>query len=200
MKLQGNCWEQTSLEIHHLNNLRNFGKITTFTLYQDTKLDTLTICYCCLDGTFSAKLVHRMKFRQKWLISLFLQLATGHNYDRYLVHHKQQRHISFRHNLIRYNSRWIWPSDTKTKTTQEVLGRTNRLLSLIRHGPHWKRRVQQFFYCFVCIRYRGKVSTEPSPSNDRGIHIRLVTETDGRDILIRPLRWAQVPWYTYQVS
>jgi hypothetical protein len=47
---------------------------------------------------------------------------------------------------------------------QEVLGRTNRLLSLIRQG----RRVQQFFYCCVCIRYRGDVSTEPLPSNDRG--------------------------------
>jgi hypothetical protein len=29
---------------------------------------------------------------------------------------------------------------------QEVLGRTNRLLSLVRHGPHWERRVQRFFY------------------------------------------------------
>jgi hypothetical protein len=29
------------------------------------------------------------------------------------------------------------------KFKQEVLGRTNRLLSLIRHGPHWKRSVQQ---------------------------------------------------------
>jgi hypothetical protein len=52
---------------------------------------------------------------------------------------------------------------------QEVVGRTNRLLSLIRHGPHWKRSVQQFFYCCVCIRYRGNVSTEPFSSNDRGI-------------------------------
>jgi hypothetical protein len=52
---------------------------------------------------------------------------------------------------------------------QEVLGRTNRLLSLIRLGPHWKRRVQQFFYCCVCIRYSGSISTEPLSSNDRGI-------------------------------
>jgi hypothetical protein len=44
---------------------------------------------------------------------------------------------------------------------QEVLRRTNRLLSLI-------RRVQQFFYCCVCIRYSCKVSTEPLPSNDKG--------------------------------
>jgi hypothetical protein len=44
---------------------------------------------------------------------------------------------------------------------QEVLGRTNRLLTLIRHGPHWKRRFQQFFYCCVCICRRGDVSTEP---------------------------------------
>jgi hypothetical protein len=52
---------------------------------------------------------------------------------------------------------------------QEVLGRTNRLLSLIRHGPHRKRRVQQLFYCCVCIRYGGDVPTDPLPSNDRGI-------------------------------
>jgi hypothetical protein len=52
---------------------------------------------------------------------------------------------------------------------QEVLGRANRLLSLIRHGPHWKRRIQQFFYCCVCIRYSDKFSTEPLPSNDKGI-------------------------------
>jgi hypothetical protein len=37
-------------------------------------------------------------------------------------------------------------SDTKFYThIQEVLGRLNSLLSLI-HGPHRKRRVQQFFY------------------------------------------------------
>jgi hypothetical protein len=51
---------------------------------------------------------------------------------------------------------------------QEVLERTNRLLSLIRHRPHWKRRVQQFFYCCASIHYRNNVSTEPLPSNDRG--------------------------------
>jgi hypothetical protein len=52
---------------------------------------------------------------------------------------------------------------------QEVLvGRTNRPFSLIRHGQHWKRCVQQFFYCGVCIHYRANVSTEPLPSNDRG--------------------------------
>jgi hypothetical protein len=29
----------------------------------------------------------------------------------------------------------------------------------IRHGPHTKRRVQQFFYCCVCIRCRDNVFT-----------------------------------------
>jgi hypothetical protein len=61
---------------------------------------------------------------------------------------------------------------------QEVLGRTNRLLSLIRHGPHWKLRVQQFFYCCVCIRYRGNVSTEPLPSNYRGIFTEPLPSND----------------------
>jgi hypothetical protein len=51
---------------------------------------------------------------------------------------------------------------------------------LIRQGPYWKRRVQQFFYCCVCIRYRGNVSTEPLPSNDRGIFTDLLPSNDGR--------------------
>jgi hypothetical protein len=61
---------------------------------------------------------------------------------------------------------------------QEVLGRTNRLLSLIRHGPHWKRRVQQFFHCRMCIRYCGNVSTEPLPRNDRGISTEPLPRND----------------------
>jgi hypothetical protein len=51
-----------------------------------------------------------------------------------------------------------------------VLGKTNRILSLIRDGPHWKRRVQQYFYCCVCIRYRGNdrgIFTKPLSSDDR---------------------------------
>jgi hypothetical protein len=32
-----------------------------------------------------------------------------------------------------------------------------------------KKRVQKFFYCCLCIRYRGNVSTEPLPSNEKGI-------------------------------
>jgi hypothetical protein len=52
---------------------------------------------------------------------------------------------------------------------QEVLARTSGLLILIRHGPHWKRRVRQFFYCCACIRYPSNVSTESLPSNDRVI-------------------------------
>jgi hypothetical protein len=61
---------------------------------------------------------------------------------------------------------------------KEVLGRTNRLFSLIRHGPHWKRRVQQFLYCCVCIRYRGNVSTEPLPSNDKGFFTEPLSSND----------------------
>jgi hypothetical protein len=37
----------------------------------------------------------------------------------------------------------------------------------IRHGPHRKHHVKQFFYCCVCIRCGGNVFTDPLPSNDR---------------------------------
>jgi hypothetical protein len=63
-----------------------------------------------------------------------------------------------------YNGDLTW-----IKFKQEFLGRTNRILSLIRHGSLWKRRVQQFFYCWHCIRFGGNVSTEPLSSNDKGI-------------------------------
>jgi hypothetical protein len=62
---------------------------------------------------------------------------------------------------------------------QEVLGRTNRLLSSIRQGLHWKRRVQQFFYCWVYIRYRANVLTEQLPSNDRGHTYRHTDRWEG---------------------
>jgi hypothetical protein len=58
------------------------------------------------------------------------------------------------------------------------LGRTNRLLSLIRYGPHLRRRVQQFFFRCVCIRCRSNVSTEPLPSNDKGIFTKPLLSND----------------------
>jgi hypothetical protein len=76
------------------------------------------------------------------------------------------------------NSASRFNEDFRDRIKQEVLGRTNRLLSFIRHGTHWKRRVQQFFYCCVCIRYRGNVSTEPLPSNDRGIQTHRLTTVE----------------------
>jgi hypothetical protein len=42
---------------------------------------------------------------------------------------------------------------------------------LIRHGQQRKRRVQQFFYFWVCVRCRGNVSTMPFPSNNRRTRI-----------------------------
>jgi hypothetical protein len=61
---------------------------------------------------------------------------------------------------------------TRPTIQQEVLGRTNHILTLIRHGLHWKRCVQQFYYC-MCIRYHGNVFIEPLPRNDKGIFTEL---------------------------
>jgi hypothetical protein len=87
----------------------------------------------------------------------------------------------------------FWAFFPYFEKVQEVLGKTNRLLSLLQHGPHWKRRVQQFSYCCVCIRYRGKVSTEPLPSNDGGIFTeRLPSNDKGEytDTDIHPATWS----------
>jgi hypothetical protein len=37
---------------------------------------------------------------------------------------------------------------------------------LVRHGPHWKHRIQQLFSFCVCIGCREKVFIEPLPSNN----------------------------------
>jgi hypothetical protein len=77
----------------------------------------------------------------------------------------------------------------------------------IRHGPHRKPRVQQFYYC-ICFRCRDNGFTEPLPSNERKVHFtellpsndmrntRTHTQADERYLWSTPLRWAQVPWYT----
>jgi hypothetical protein len=87
------------------------------------------------------------------------------------------------------------------KYQRKVLGRTNRLLSMIRHVPYRKQRIQQFFYCCLCIRCRGKVFAEPFPSNSRGIFTESLPrndrrytygQTDGRDLRGTALRWTQV--------
>jgi hypothetical protein len=66
---------------------------------------------------------------------------------------------------------------------KKVPGKTNRLLSLIRHEPHRKRRGQHYstaacvfvaavtFLPSHCLTTRW-ISTEPLPSNDKGIHIQ----------------------------
>jgi hypothetical protein len=50
---------------------------------------------------------------------------------------------------------------------QEVLGRSNRLLSFDTRTNRI-RRVQQFFYCFTCIRCSCNVFIESLPSRGRG--------------------------------
>jgi hypothetical protein len=52
-----------------------------------------------------------------------------------------------------------------------IIGTFGKNFPLVRHEPHIKRRVQQYFYCCVCIRCRGNVFTEPLPSSDKGIHM-----------------------------
>jgi hypothetical protein len=57
------------------------------------------------------------------------------------------------------------------------LHRQTYRLSLIRHGPHRKRRIKQFFLV-SCNRCHENAYTKPLPSNGKGIHI----QTDGRDL------------------
>jgi hypothetical protein len=81
---------------------------------------------------------------------------------------------------------------------QRVLRRTNRILSFKRHGPHWKRRVQQFFYCCVCIRYRGNVSTEQLPSSYRGIFTESLPSNDKGDTHTQTATWSHEPTLFFQ--
>jgi hypothetical protein len=61
--------------------------------------------------------------------------------------------FDFRKSSVSQLSQITFSSDSIT----EGLGRSDGLLSFMRHEPHRKQRVQQLFYCFVCIRCRSNV-------------------------------------------
>jgi hypothetical protein len=105
------------------------------------------------------------------------------------------RHLGINLYLTYMYTYFIWPLRKNKKFSEEPIP----YFPSIRHGPHKKRRVQQFFYCCVRIRCRGTVSTEPLPSNNRR-DTHTDTQTDERDLWSTSRRWAQVPWYTYRVS
>jgi hypothetical protein len=59
---------------------------------------------------------------------------------------------------------WLLLGDhVRYKKFWELIG----YVPLIKYRPHRKRRVQQFFYFCVCIRWCGEVFTEPLRSKDR---------------------------------
>jgi hypothetical protein len=70
----------------------------------------------------------------------------------------------FRHLLRLAGPRWRYSTPTDWPPTLISL----QTEYLIWHGPHRKHRVQQFFWCRVCIRCRGNMFAESLPSNDRG--------------------------------
>jgi hypothetical protein len=51
-----------------------------------------------------------------------------------------------------------WSKFSQKKKSREEL---TTYFPLIQHGPHRKRRVQQFFYCCLCIHCHGNIFTEP---------------------------------------
>jgi hypothetical protein len=72
---------------------------------------------------------------------------------------KKKKHCAFQIKFLQHNN--------NKKFWEELIA----YYPLIRHGRHRNRRVQQFLYCCVCVRCSVNVSTEPMPSNKRGIQI-----------------------------
>jgi hypothetical protein len=111
---------------------------------------------------------HKVVFVYRIYIRLWTQvwcnIVIWHGHYLYFIgtpsSHRQD------HNNISYST--FYSINLQLNTIDIVLNvnlKNNFREEFIRHRPHRKRRVQQFFYCCVCIRCRGKVSTEPS--NDR---------------------------------
>jgi hypothetical protein len=55
-----------------------------------------------------------------------------------------------------------------------------------------------FFFCCEYIRFRTNILAILWLAAIRGYTLYIQTETDWRDLWSTPLRWAQVPWYTYR--
>jgi hypothetical protein len=60
---------------------------------------------------------------------------------------------------------------------QELLGRTNRLLSLIRHGPH-RNDAPNHFSIVACVFTAAVTFTETLRSNDTGIFTEPLRSND----------------------
>jgi hypothetical protein len=85
--------------------------------------------------------------------------------------------VHYYHSISWHYIVWLTDSVINKKFWEELI-----VFLLIQHGLHRKQSVQQLFYCSVhicCLATIGR------------IHIS--TQTDGRDLWITPLRWAQVP-------
>jgi hypothetical protein len=80
------------------------------------------------------------------------------------LHNQELRNLQSSSKCINFTEsrkkmRWVG-QEGDDKCEQEVLGTTNRLLSLIRHGPHRKEASNNF-----SLQYRN-VFNEPLPSNE----------------------------------
>jgi hypothetical protein len=87
-----------------------------------------------------------------------------------------------------------WPRDTFYKQTLALTSPTSggRSVGIVRLRAKATEIFCLFFVAYV--RCRGKVLTEPLPSNDRRV-TNTEAETDGKDLWSMPLRLSQVPWY-----
>jgi hypothetical protein len=64
------------------------------------------------------------------------------------------------------------PTRSISESRSHALKQTRSSGKTKRHGPHSKRRIQQFYYCCLCIPGHRNVFTQPLPSNDKRVHIQ----------------------------
>jgi hypothetical protein len=94
---------------------------------------------------------------------------------------------------------WKNVTNSQRKLAVKPYGKNWSTLFFIRHEPHRKQRVQQFFHFYMYIFVASALFLPSRCLATIGGYF-VDTQTDGSYLWSRPLRCAQVPWCTYQVS
>jgi hypothetical protein len=102
------------------------------------------------------------------------KLLPDYTASRITLHSQCHEHLNtnvVRHLSVNTQSTVITTYATCFNTNKKIWEELIAYFHLLRHGPNIKRRPQQLFHCYMCIRYRDNVFTLPFLSNDRGMHI-----------------------------
>jgi hypothetical protein len=174
------------------NILIDFWWTTWLYIPEDRTLDILT----CFNNILKKRCFHLnqiwLSHAQVFVIFLFFFKTYVHTYNSsYAIWNNDIQVRIKSYLLIKRHFCMLWLTKIVgmlTEIQQEILWRTDRLLSLIQHSPHRKWYIQQFFYCCMCIHCHGNIWPSHCPATIGGFLLSHCLPTRG-EYTYRHINW-----------